>query len=141
MWIATEAEEKVNASIIEHWDDDPITSLCTKVARHWTPRCVATFLLECCSERGVSASEKQVIANAIRVVLESRIGGLEFTSMTLEELVIVLGMSRSFAKYFYERFMYWVHICMDNPPDGAQIKLEKMICEMPGGGMVNPNKS
>jgi len=82
----------------------------------------------------MSPSEKQSAANAIRVVLENSVGGDEFTSMSQEELVTKLGMSRSLAKYFYERYLFWIHIRMDCPPEGAQVKRAEMVVEVPGGG-------
>jgi len=128
MWITTEREEREYELALEDWDEDPVVSPCLQVARKWTPRCVATFLLECSNETRVNLS------NSIRIVMETGVCGEEFTSMDTDMLVKRLGMSSSFAKHFYERFMYWVHIRMDHPPVGAQKRREKMRCEIPGGG-------
>jgi len=43
-------------------------------------------------------------------------------------------MSRSFAKNFYEKFMYLIHNSMDCPPEGALKKREEMVFDVPGGG-------
>jgi len=77
---------------------------------------------------------KTDLANSVRKVLENRVHGEEFTSMNQASLESVLGMSTGVAKDFYERYMYWVHTRMDNPPINAQRKHEKMHCEVPGGG-------
>merc|ERR1719204_443662 len=117
MWITTEEEENQKLITVEQWDEDPINSLCIKVARQWTPRCVATYLLECSNEEGLSHSEKLSIANAGQLALNMNIGGEEFIKMSEEQLGMELGFSRSLAKYFYKRFMYWIHIRMDSPPE------------------------
>lgn len=141
MWITSEREEKENRLAIEQWDDDPVSSLCVKVARQWTPRCVATFLLECEHEGGLSFSEKISMANALRRVQNKRIGGEEFTSMTEEDLITQLGMPRNLAKYFYGRFMYWIHVRMDSPPENAQKKRDGMPFDVPGGGKLDSRRS
>jgi len=129
MWITTESEKTEYEEILEQWHEDPISSLCIKVACKWTPQCVATFLVECSSEAKID------LDNSIRTVLKNRLDGKAFTSMNQESLVTVLGMSTCVAKHFYERFMYWVHTRMDNPPINAQRKPERMHCETPGGGL------
>jgi len=134
MWITTAREEREYEIALEEWNENPISSLCMQVAWEWSPRCVATFLMECSNEAGTNLS------NSIRIVLENRVCGEEFTSMNESKLVNRLGMSSSVAKHFYERFMYWVHIRMDNPPIGAQKKREKMRCEKPGGGDLLPSR-
>jgi len=134
MWITTSAEEIENKIALEHSDDAPKSSLCIKVANNWTPRCVGTYLLESCSEGGMSPIDKCSIANAIQLVLDRGINGEEFISMTQEELTTKLGLTRNYAKYFYERFMYWIHIRMEDPPVGAQKKRTKMFSAVPGGG-------
>jgi len=128
MWITTEREEREYKATLEQWEEDPISSLCIQVARKWSSRCVATFLVECCHEMKIDPKD------SVRKVLENRVGGEEFTSMNQASLESVLGMSNQVAKDFYGRFMYWVHTRMDNPPINAQKKLEKMQCELPGGG-------
>lgn len=135
MWITTEREERDYELALEEWDENPVVSLCMQVARKWTPRCVATFLVECSNESKID------LANSIRIVLEKNVSGEEFASMDTVGLVNCLGMSSSFAKYFYDRFMYWVQTRMDNPPVGAQKKRERMRCEVPGGGPVHSRMS
>lgn len=135
MWITTEREEREYELALEDWDEDPVVSLCTKVAREWTPRCVATFLMECSNEARID------LANSIRIVLQKKVCGEDFISMDKVMLVKCLGMSSSFAKHFYDRFMYWVHIRMDNPPVGAQKRRVKMCCEIPGGGPTHSRMS
>lgn len=135
MWITTEREEREYEVTHEQWDEDPISSLCIQVASRWTPQCVATFLVECSDET------KLDLATSVRTVLENRVGGEEFTAMNQASLESVLGMSTPVAKYFYGRYMYWVHTRMDNPPIGAQRKCEKMHCEVPGGGSLNSRMS
>jgi len=88
-----------------------------------------------------SNEAKADLANSIRLVLKNRVCGEEFTSMNEARLVSRLGMLPSVAKVFYERFMYWVHIRMDNPPIGAQSRREKMRCELPGGGPLDSRMS
>jgi len=135
MWITTKSEEREHEVTVEHWHEDPVSSLCIQAASKWTPQCVATFLVECSHEANID------LTNSIRLVLKNRVGGEEFTSMNQASLVCVLGMSGSVAKDFYERFMYWIHTRMDNPPINAQRKREKMHCDMPGGGLVLPRMS
>jgi len=130
MWITTESEVRENEVTLEQWHEDPVSSLCIQVASKWSPKCVATFLVECSHEVKID------LANSIRTVLKNKIDGKNFTSMNQATLVNVLGMSTCVAKDFYERFMYWVHTRMDDPPLNAQRKLEKMYCETPGGGLL-----
>jgi len=136
MWITTESEQREHDVTLEHWHEDPISSLCIQVASKWTPQCVATFLVECSHEAKID------LTNSIRMVLKNIVGGGEFTSLNQGSLVSVLGMSSAVAKDFYERFMYWVHTRMDNPPINAQRKRERMNyyesmnCDnIPGGGL------
>jgi len=85
MWITTAAEEIEKEVAQEHWDDDSISSLCLKVAKQWSPRCVGTFLLECYYKGSLSSCDKSSIADAIRLLFDKGINGQVFTSMTLEE--------------------------------------------------------
>jgi len=128
MWITTEDEEDEYQVTLEDWDEDPISSLCIQVANKWTPQCVATFLVECSDEMQVD------LATSVRIVLQNGINGKALTAMNQASLESVLGMSTLVAEDFYRRYMYWVHTRMDNPPTDAQRKLEKMCCEIPGGG-------
>jgi len=130
MWITTESEERECEETLEQYHEDPISSLCIQVASQWTPQCVATFLVECASEAKID------LGKSIQTVLKNSVDGETFTSMNQESLVTMLGMSTCFAKHFYERFMYWVHTRMDNPPINAQRKLENMHCDPPGGGLL-----
>lgn len=130
MWITTESEEREYEDTLEQWHQDPVSSLCIQVASKWTPKCVATFLVECSNEANTD------LANSIRMVLKNKVDGKEFTLMNQASLVSVLEMPTRVAKDFYERFMYWVHTRMDNPPPNAQRKLEKMHCDIPGGGLL-----
>jgi len=134
MWITTVAEEIEKEVAQDHWDDDSISSLCLKVAKQWSPRCVGTFLLECCHNWSLSSSDKSSIAEATRLLFDKSISGEVFTSLTLEELTTKLGMSRSFAKKFYESCMYFIHNRVVSLPEEALTKREEMGFEVPGGG-------
>jgi len=135
MWITSEKEEEEYEVTLEQWDEDPISSLCIQVANKWTPQCVATFLVECSHEMHVD------LASCVRMVLQNEINGKAFTAMNQASLESVLGMNTHFAKDFYERYMYWVHTRMENPPANAQRKREKMSCEVPGGGPLGSRMS
>jgi len=82
----------------------------------------------------MSVSEKHLLRSAIQIVQDKSISGEEFISMTREDLVTELGMSRSLAYYFYGRFLYWVHKRMDHPPQDVQKERKVFLSELPGGG-------
>jgi len=136
MWITTEEEEDEYEGILEQWDEDPVSSLCIQAANEWTPQCVATFLVECSDETHIDLN------TSVRIVLQNGITGKAFTAMNQASLESVLGMPNQVAKDFYERYMYWIHTRMDNPPVNAQRKREKMCCEeVPGGGPLGSRMS